>query len=211
VHRTRTSAPSTYSAWSVATTPNMRPVPHDHAVTEVTAQPRPSRPPEWEKGGRDGRCSRQGAGAPSLVAGTFNAGGAARYFPAHRRSESSRGAARRARPGGRSDSERIRRQWCRSARLIASRDRVFERRWAGGGDFPGPEQAGADPAVARGDEPPGGFGGGGGHAGGPVTGQDRPGGVRQAASRERMNAFGAAMWSEQIPGTPVAWLNSPGR
>jgi hypothetical protein len=105
----------------------------------------------------------------------------------------------------------IRRQWCRSARLIASRDRVFERRWAGGGDFPGPEQAGADPAVARGDEPPGGFGGGGGHAGGPLTGQDRPGGVRQAASRERMNAFGAAMWSGQIAGTPVAWLNSPGR
>jgi hypothetical protein len=73
---------------------------------QVTAQPRPSRPPEWEKGGRDGRCSRPGAGAPSLVAGTINAGGAAHYFPAHRRSESSRGAARRARPGSRSDSER---------------------------------------------------------------------------------------------------------
>jgi hypothetical protein len=32
-----------------------------------------------------------GLGPPSLVAGTISAGGAARHFPAHRRSESSRG------------------------------------------------------------------------------------------------------------------------
>jgi hypothetical protein len=56
----------------------------------VTAQPKTSRPLGREKAGRDVRCSRPGAGAPSLVAGTISAGGAARYFPAHHRSESSR-------------------------------------------------------------------------------------------------------------------------